>query len=365
MDDSFKRNIEYVFNNFFSEEEIEQVLSDINGLSHPIFDIVNPYCYDSSNNNGFTRENVRLAFNIIIKKNSEWLNKIKKRLINNTDYSQPSSALGELRCYGYLLEAFTGYDVKPTDKSSTPTPDFSIINENEIVEVEVNTPQMNGEEQKALEQFNNQQNSTTHNKPCIREHVTAPFGRKNAKCVTENVIHKITSIKEDEAQFSKKTCSILWVDLQDSHMNSIDDRCRSSCPIFTGRGYSSMEDYFSNELWYATYASKGTPIFESVNLGEGIPVKELPKVTYDGRFCKKRKSIVDAIIFSLPHNTVIYENPYAKHKIPKWFIEAIQNVRWYSYQGSKLNFPDHILRNQLRIDRKIITSLSQKELKHW
>ena len=260
MDDSFKRSIEYVFNNFFSEEEIEQVLSDINGLSHPIFDIVNPYCYDSSNNNGFTRENVRLAF---------------------------------------------------------------------------------------------------------REHVTAPFGRKNAKCVTENVIHKITSIKEDEAQFSKKTCSILWVDLQDSHMNSIDDRCRSSCPIFTGRGYSSMEDYFSNELWYATYASKGTPIFESVNLGEGIPVKELPKVTYDGRFCKKRKSIVDAIIFSLPHNTVIYENPYAKHKIPKWFIEAIQNVRWYSYQGSKLNFPDHILRNQLRIDRKIITSLSQKELKHW
>lgn len=213
-----------------------------------------------------------MAFNIIIKKNSEWLNKIKKRLINNTDYSQPSSALGELRCYGYLLEAFTGYDVKPTDKSSTPTPDFSIINKNEIVEVEVNTPQMNGEEQKALEQFNNQQNSTTHNKPCIREHVTAPFGRKNAKCVTENVIHKITSIKEDEAQFSKKTCSILWVDLQDSHMNSIDDRCRSSCPIFTGRGYSSMEDYFSNELWYATYASKGTPIFESVNLGEGNPL---------------------------------------------------------------------------------------------
>ena len=56
MDESFKRNIEYVFNNFFSEEEIEQVLSDINGLSHPIFDIVNPYCYDNSNNNDFTRE---------------------------------------------------------------------------------------------------------------------------------------------------------------------------------------------------------------------------------------------------------------------------------------------------------------------
>lgn len=365
MDESFKRNIEYVFNSFFSEEEIEQVLSDINGLAHPIFDIVNPYCYDSSNNNGFTRENVRLAFNIIINKNSEWLNKIKKRLTNNTDYSQPSSALGELRCYGYLLDAFTEYDVNAISTSSSPTPDFSVTNKDEIVEIEVNTPQMNGEERKELEQFNNQQKSAANNKFCIREHVTTPFGRKNAKCVAENVIHKITSIKEGETQFSKKNCSILWVDLQDSHMNFINDRCRSSCPIFTGKGYSSMEDYFSNELWYATYASKGTPIFESVNLSEGISVKELPKVTYDGRFCKKRKSIVDAIIFSLPHNTIIYENPYAKHKIPEWFIETVQNVRWFSYQGSKLNFPDHILRKQLRIDRKIIASLSKKELKHW
>lgn len=365
MDEGFERNIEHVFNNFFTEKEIEKVLSNINGLSHPIFDIVNPYCCDSSNNTGFTRENVKAAFNSIMSKNPEWLKKIKNRLINNTDYSQPSSALGELRCYGYLLDAFTGYTVKPIDTSFTPTPDFSITNKNEIVEIEVNTPQMNGEERKELEQFHNQQKSIAHNKLCIGVHVTTPFGRKNAKCVTENVIHKITSIKEDEAQFSKKACSILWVDLQDSHMNSINDRCRASCPIFTGKGYSSMEDYFSNELWYATYASKGTPIFESVNLVKGIPVKELPKVTYDGRFCKKRKSIVDAIIFSLPHNTIIYENPYSKHKIPKWFIETVQNVRWFSYQGSKLNFPDHILRKQLRIDRKIIKSLSKKELKHF
>ena len=364
MDKNLEKNIKHVFNNFFTEKEIEKMLCNINGLSHPFYDIVNPYYCGSSNNIDFTRENVRFAFNSIMAKNPEWLRKIKQNLIYNTDYSHPSSAFSELRCYGYLLDAFTRYNVNPIAKSSTPTPDFRITNNSEIVDVEVNTPQINGDEQKALE-HNNQQKNITKDKICISEHVIIPFGRKNAKCTTENVIHKISSIKGDETQFSKKNCSILWVDLQNSYMNSINDRCFSSCPIFTGTGTSSKEDYFSNELWYATYASKGTPIFFFFNLNEGIPVKELPKMTFNGRFCKKRKSIVDAIVFSLPQNTVIYENPYAKHKMPKWFIETFQNVRRFSYQGSKLNFPDNILRKQLRIDRKIIASLSKKELKHW
>lgn len=351
-----------LFGNFFSDDELENFTKTIKGLSHPIYYLINPYQCSSNNYNGFTNANTQYAFNLIKRNNQEWLDLNKKRLLNIVDRSDSASMLGEIRCFGYLLEAFAQYKTETVKTGSSPTPDFKVSNNTESVIIEVNSPQLNDKERKSLEEFYSNKNQAVNN--TVREHLTVPFGTQNAKCVAENVICKLAYIKSEEHQLNEKEHNVLWVDLQDEYIDLLSDRADSSSPIFTGNGYGVSETFYSNELWYAMYANKGTPIFEDLSLNDGIPVKELPVMTHNGRFCKERHSKLSAFVFSFPNATVIYENPHTK-PLPKWFIETIQGIRWFKYQGSKLNFPGRILRKQLRIDRKIITSLSKKELNHW
>lgn len=353
-----------LFGDFFSDSELEKFTTNINGLSHPVYYLINPYQCSSNNYKGFTNANTQYAFNLIKRNNQGWLDSNKKRLLNIEDRSNSASMLGEIRCFGYLLEAFAQYKVETVKTDSSPTPDFKVSNDTESVIIEVNSPQLNGEQRESLEEFHSSKTTHSKGKNTIREHLTVPFGTQNAKCIAENVICKLAYIKSKEHQLNEKEHNVLWVDLQDEYMNLLGDRADSACPIFTGNGYGVAEAFYSNELWYAMYANKGTPIFEGLSLNDGIPVKELPVMTHNGRFCKEQNSKLSAFVFSFPNATVIYENPYTK-PLPKWFIETIQGIRWFRYQGSKLNVPDNILSEQLSIDREIITSLSKKELKRW
>lgn len=85
--------------------------------------------------------------------------------------------------------------------------------------------------------------------------------------------------------------------------------------------------------------------------------RKTPIMQHNGRFHENTESKIDAVVFCFPNSTIIYENPYSKKKLPKWFVQNMFNVRWFNYQGSRLDFPSHNLIEQLKIDKNIICSL--------
>lgn len=342
------------FEGFICDEDILKCKSLPNGNYNPFVYLFTNDVKGSSNSFEYTKYNVISAFGIIKKYDYNWLTKNKERLLDGNDINNAASALGELCCYGYLLSAF-GHDyVREIATKQTPTPDFYVCNKNgEKVYVEVNTVQINGDELNDLKKFDSYQEFSKNQKIVIREHSVAPFGRKKASCITENVIHKLCQIKSDEKQFNETTPSVLWVDLQEQHINMLYKRSSSSCPIMT-----SQEMIYSNELWYALYGEKGMPIYENYNPINNF--RKAPTMQHSGRFHGETTSKIDAVVFCLPNSTIIYQNPYSRKPLPKWFLKNMFLVRWFNFQGSKINYPSNDLDKQLEIDKNIIYSLVSK-----
>lgn len=344
--------LEEYFDGYISSEEIEKCKSAPNGNDNPIIYLFTKEVVSSDNSFGYTKQNVLSSYNIVKAHDYDWLKKNKSKLLDGNNVNNAMAVIGELCCYGYLLSSFGANNIEAIKPENKSTPDFEVRNDNgEKVYVEVNTIQMNGDEQESLRKFHSKRELPTHTGISIRQHCVTPFGRKNASCVAENVIHKLCQIKGEEKQFKEEITSVLWVDVQEQHVNMLSKRSLSSCPILTSR-----EMIYSNELWYAFYGEKGLPIFENYTPFWGA-TRKTPIMQHDGRFHKNTESKIDAVVFCFPNSTIIYENPYSKKKLPKWFIRNMFNVRWFNYQGSKLDFPSHSLIEQLKIDKRIICSL--------
>lgn len=348
--------IEKHFGEYISEEELTRCKALSNGNDNPLVYLFTRDVKDSSNAFGYTKYNVISAFDSVRSQDYAWLTKNKDRILDGDNIDNAMAAVGELCCYGYLLSAFGTDCVKEISTGSTPTPDFLVCNKNgEKVYVEVNTVQINGDEFQSLKDFNSRRDFPSNQKIVVRSHSVVPFGRKNASCVAENVIHKICQIKSNEKQFDNTTPSVLWVDLQEHHVNMLYKRALSSCPIMT-----SHEKIYSNELWYALYGEKGMPVYEHHD-----PIcnfRKTPVMQHDGRFHSESKSKIDAVVFCFPNSTIIYENPNSKKPLPHWFFKNMFSVRWFNFQGSKINYPSNNLEQQLKIDKNIIYSINGEEV---
>lgn len=347
--------IEKYFKGYLCNEDILKCKASSNGNDNPLVYLFAQEIKDSSNSIGYTKYNVISAFGSVKKYDFNWLTKNKERLLDGNGINNATAAVGELCCYGYLLSAF-GHDyVREIATERTPTPDFYVCNENgEKVYIEVNTVQINGDEFNALKEFNSHREFPANQRIVIRQHSVVPFGRKNASCIAENVIHKLCQIKSNEKQFDEKTPSVLWVDLQEHHVNMLYKRALSSCPVMT-----SQESIYSNELWYAFFGEKGMPIYENHNLIYNS--KKTPIMQHNGRFYSETNSKIDAVVFCFPNSTIIYENPHSLKPLPNWFIKTMFTVRWFSFQGSKINYPSNDLKKQLEIDKNTIYSLYKNE----
>lgn len=346
---------EKYFGEYISTDEIIECMESANGNDNPLIYLFTKKVTDSSNSFGYTKHNVISALGCVKRFDYNWLIKNKKRLLDGNNINNATAAVGELCCYGYLISAFGSNYVKEITTKNTPTPDFYVCNENgEKVYIEVNTVQINDDEFKALKDFNLHREFPANQKIVVREHSVAPFGRKKASCISENVIHKLCQIKSDEEQFDNTTPSVLWVDLQEQHVNILYNRASSSCPIMTWR-----ETIYSNELWYAFYGEKEMPIYE--NYDPIYNLKKTPVMRHNGRFHIKSNSKIDAVVFCFPNSTIIYENPFSKKPLPNWFIKNMFSIRWFSFQGSKINFPSNRLKEQLEVDKNIIYSFNKRE----
>ena len=349
------------FKGFISESEADNLLKHQKpGETHPFIWMLSAV-HDTSGDFECCKYNTTFAVSEIQRQDPKWLVQEKKKVLENKDYTNPSAALGEIRCYGYLLNIFEE-NAKSIHVGANKTPDFKIINGSEEVLIEVNTLQMNGDEAQELKEFHAQA-PKENEKITIRETSVTPYGSKNAKCLSLNVIHKICQVKGKENQFSDKTPTILWIDMQSEYINMVSDRSTHSFPVFTGKGYSDHEEFFSNELWYAVYGEQGMPVFEAHSLDKycGGFKAVLPLLEHGGRFSRKNTSKADGIIFSFPQSTIYYENPYSKKPIPNWCIEKLIQMHRFKIQCSKMNFPGRQLKKQLRIDKRTIRKLGKKE----
>ena len=223
-----------IFDGFICKEEIDKCRRSSNGKDNPLVYWFTTDVKDSSNNFGYTKYNFISALNAIKRTDFNWLTKNKDRLLDGNDINNAMAALAELCCYGYLVDAF-GHDfVASIPTTEFPTPDFYLCNNTEEkIYIEVNAVQINGDELNALKEFNSHREFPKNQRIVIREHCVAPFGRKNASCITENVIHKLCQIKNNEKQFDDNLPCVLWVDLQGQHVNILHKRAFNSCPITT------------------------------------------------------------------------------------------------------------------------------------
>jgi len=329
-----------------SPEEIERInTSPRRDRNHPLNQFLFP-----QQNKSEVYYNTNRALRYISQDNSAWLQSIKSRLCNIDDYSAPVSALGEIRAFGYLLSA--NLNVAAIPESDESSPDFKVEHNNKTIIIETHCKQYDSREARALADFNNESiQYPERGGVIVREHGVTPFGRPGREeNVAENVISRLTQIKQEEHQFNTKDHCILWLDFQDTvwYLTMNKDR---ACPINTFRG-----ELYAGEIWYSLYGYPGLPIFEGETPGlRGI--RHTVRMRHKGRFSNNSK--IDAIVYSFPRSTIVFENIFSKKPIPFWFWELFVNVPWFQYEYSRMNWPANKLRKAILIDLSTIKAFDR------
>jgi hypothetical protein len=339
-----------LFTKYITEEEFKLIDSaERKDRTHPF-----KYILESKDDNGFAYFNTEFAIKQVHMYNPDWIQKYKHKLLDMEDYSTSSAFLSEIRAYGYMLGA--GLSVEPL---SEPNPDFLVNNEdNESVEIEVFSKQYSKEQSEALEKFHRRKPVPLPNKHiAIEEHVVTPFNvPAPGENVTENVISKLTAIKQDEEQFSTSKPSILWIDFQDE-LWRLGSLSSSVFPLSTWNG-----EFFSGSIWYAFYGKKGLSIFESHALEERA-IRSNVFMRHEGRF--RMNSKVDAVLLSFPKSTFVLENPDAKNPLPEWFLKSMTMLRGFKFEKSWMNWPDKNLQKRINLEIERIETLKEAGMYSW
>lgn len=339
----------------FSDQELriinEQKLRD---RQHPLRRILFPRAKNIRDQQ--VRANTEKALLNIMGKDKPWLHRVKRRLISTNDYAEASGALGELRAYGYCLMA--GLNAKPKSTAKAPTPEFVINYQNDCVLIEVHSKQLNQNEADELNQFNNRiPERKDPDTAVIKEHIVTPFGKPEAEVtITENAIHKLCQIKEEEDQLSDTATSILWLDFQDE-IWAIGFGSENALPIRTRNG-----DFFSGAIWHAFYGWKGAPIFEyhSTETRNKVPPSPMRHI---GRF--RGQTRVDAVVLSFADHTIVLENPWSRKPIKPWLSKKLIALPRFSWQYSYINWPKSDLKQRISLETDILESLSREAIYKW
>lgn len=338
----------------FSEEEQQKIFSlpEI-ARQHPLKRVLFP----PTNNNGKSQQvaqNTIRAFNFVKEQDEQWLASLKKRMLEDKDYSTPSAALGELRAYGYLLEA--GIKVEPVPcERGVGTPEFKCFIYGEPFIVEVHSKQMDNEETNSYHEFKKE--SLSKEAPFYGVHTVTPFGKpkKSGDTTALNAISKICSIKQRGHQLSKQIPSIIWMDFQDEFW-SLGLGKENVHPLRTFRGR-----FTSGEIWHAFYGWKEAPVFESHSISDGIGRKEI-KMGHNGRFRDSKE--LSAVIISFPRTTCILENPYSDKILPCLFWESLSKLNWFSVEDSYTHMFASNLKKKIELEKSSIMELKNKLKNH-
>ena len=334
-----------------SESEIENIRNtSIKDRCHPVKRLLYPK--DRGERDFQVIKNTERALRHLQQHHTQWLRNLKPRLLNIDDYSNSSGALGEIRAFGYILEA--GISVEPITQNGA---DFCVEDNQEKVWIEVHSKQFHDKESESLEKFYNDlrkemTKSDRKTGSVIGEHRTVPYGKpeKKDENVTANAISKLCAIKQREHQMSTNDTSILWLDFQDEVWEVLD-KVERVLPVRTGNGA-----FDSGELWYAFYGWKDAPIFQDFSLDRLL--NDEKKMGHPGRFRNSTKPTkLDAVIISFSRNTVILENPFSKKAIKPSLWKKLTLLPWFNFEYSYTNWPAMNLRQRIELEEEKLKKL--------
>lgn len=84
---------------------------------------------------------------------------------------------------------------------------------------------------------------------------------------------------------------------------------------------------------------------------------------HDGRFLQTTK--LDAVIVSLPRNTMILENPESAKPIEPWLHRKLLLLPRLNIEYSYLNWPVRNLKQRIELQRETLTALGKEAIYNW
>ena len=309
-----------------------------------------------------------MAARLIVDKNENWLRSLRRRLLQVDDFTAASSALGEIRAHGGLLETWCSVSPTPTVAGSAVQPEFEVNAGDGPVIVEVHSRQLDGDQVRRLADHhahlktlhaaevakagsaNGAKNVATFGEIVVFP-TGAPVPGKAGDSVLTNTISRIASIKQNEKQVDPSKPFVLWLDLQDPVVWGIPPADELFRPL-----YSESKDGLvgSGPFWFALYGRAGDPLLES----RGYSYRST-SMLHPGRFFQTIKSHggptrLSAVVFSLPRATILMENPAAMHPLPEKFRASMLKAPFFRLDLSILEWRTGLVQQNIDIERQII-----------
>jgi hypothetical protein len=122
------------FSAIIPEEKLSPLWAASDGLRrHPLCELLG----DTADPSALARATIQ-AMRLVSNNDPTWMDSLRKRLLDPTDFTNAAAALGEIRAYGTL--ALAGLNPKAIDRGANP--DFQIELGGQTIIVEVHTKQI-------------------------------------------------------------------------------------------------------------------------------------------------------------------------------------------------------------------------------
>jgi len=323
---------------------------------------------ENADRHQLTAHNTESAARVINEKDPKWLKALQPRLVAADDFTHASSALGEIRAYGALLETSMNVSPAPSVQGSNVSPEFEIDKGDGSVIVEVHSRQLDEEQSQNLD-ANAIELQKRHDEEVEKPRAAgkaknvvtmgevevfpsgAPHPGREGDTVLTNTISRIAAIKQNEKQVDPDKPFILWLDLQDQTVWGLPPSEEMFSPLYS----EGAEGYVgSGAFWFALYGMKGDPLIES----RGYAYRSMP-MAHDGRFEMTMKghggkSRVSAVIYALPHATILMENPNTAQPIPPRVRAALLKLPRFRLDRSIVDWEPGLVARHIAAQRQSV-----------
>lgn len=343
-----------------TQAEIDQLQKSLgHGSRHPLTSVA------LANPPHDVAQNTRLAARDVFKADPNWLMKLKPRLLDTSDFTNSSSALGEIRAYGGLLETAMTVTANPMVPGKKVVPEFNVDAGDGPTIVEVHSRQLDPEQAKAIADHHKrlradakvaaQEAKQKGRKGAVVSSAIsviplgAPDRNKPGDSILTNAISRICGIKKNDKQIDPAKPFVLWLDLQDPAVwgASISDQQLS--PIYSE---IRSEGVGTGALWFALYGRQGDQMIEM----NGLDYRPVPML-HDGRFALSPR--ISGVVYSMPRTTVLMENPSPAMPIPPRFRAALLRAPFFRLELSFCDWTPGLVKSRIDAARNMVSAAAK------
>lgn len=366
---------EEYFLGIITHDELQEVNKAGEGdLPHPLAEIAPvssmPDVAVPSSTSDQVRANTERAARGVLQHNSHWMIGLKRRLLDTSDRTNSSSALGEIRAYGALLE--TGMTVAANSGSFLPTEGLSVDAGDGPVIIEVQSKQLDKDQVKAIQEQKRQhaakveaavqrRRETGSNEviavsgpALVVMPLGAPNPAKSGDSVLTNAISRMTSTKSGEEQSDPEKPFVLWLDLQDPTVWGLPIPDEQLVPL-----YSELQDgkVGAGALWFSLYGRKDDPMLGMQSLDY-----DTVDMLHNGKFALSDR--VSAVIYSMPRATVLMEHPSPARPIPPAFRASLLKLPFFQLDRSICEWEPGLVNARINLEHRTVAAAA-KALKEY